>query len=453
MQPQENDRSRAAWLPGILAFSVALAVYLSNGREMGTYDTEPTSLLVQALAHGDGLVLDRFAPTLREPDGRLPDYVARKHGHLVSRYPVAPALLALPLTIPQRWWLNTTEHGWNSVLLAERSHGRWMAKNSAAILAALAAGLLPGLLRQLGLSSGAFVAVIAFAFGSTFWTISSQALWQHGPAVLCLIVALRALAVPEQGWWRLVLGGVATGLMVASRSPDMIFALAILAWVVRSQRGGSLWFLGGSVPVFAALIAYNFAWFGTPLGGQAELEALHPELHGVSGPWTWNLLPGLLGTLLSPSRGLFVFMPWVVVVLALLPLALPRLRALPLVPWLLGGLVAYTVLLSAYTVWWGGFCYGPRYWTDTTPLLAILLAGVACELKGRWRLAWLPLGAGLVGAVLLQALGAWCYPSSWNLLPANIDTHHERLWDWRDTEVTRCIQEKLLLVPWSPPGR
>jgi hypothetical protein len=45
-------------------------------------------------------------------------------------------------------------------------------------------------------------------------------------------------------------------------------------------------------------------------------------------------------------------------------------------------------------------------------------------------------------SIAVQLIGAFCYPSSWNLEPRNVDTHHERLWDWRDTELSRCLIEK-----------
>jgi hypothetical protein len=41
----------------------------------------------------------------------------------------------------------------------------------------------------------------------------------------------------------------------------------------------------------------------------------------------------------------------------------------------------------------------------------------------------------------VQTLGAFRYPSSWNLRPTNVDFDHKRLWDWRDTELSRCLQE------------
>ena len=38
---------------------------------------------------------------------------------------------------------------------------------------------------------------------------------------------------------------------------------------------------------------------------------------------------------------------------------------------------------------------------------------------------------------------AFCYPSTWNFYPDNIDIDHERLWDWRDTEISRCLKESI----------
>jgi hypothetical protein len=49
----------------------------------------------------------------------------------------------------------------------------------------------------------------------------------------------------------------------------------------------------------------------------------------------------------------------------------------------------------------------------------------------------------IIIAIGIQAIGAFCYPSSWNQKPLNVDYHHERLWDWRDTELSRCVLESL----------
>jgi hypothetical protein len=44
-------------------------------------------------------------------------------------------------------------------------------------------------------------------------------------------------------------------------------------------------------------------------------------------------------------------------------------------------------------------------------------------------------------AIAIQAVGAWCYPSSFNNTPNSIDHQHQRLWSWRDGEIARCLRE------------
>lgn len=427
-----------------------LAAYLANGREIGTYDTEPTSLLPRAILRGDGLHLDRFAPIVREPDGRLAAYVARKRGHVVSRYPVGPALLALPVYAVGSAVLDRTRPGWDRNVLTEWAGSKVLAKYAAATIAALAVVVLHRLLRRFATPRAATLAALAAGLGSDLWVVGGQALWQHGPAALALGCALLLLVDPSPSRLRFVLAGLASGALVAFRAIDVAFAAPIAAWVAWHQPRRLGLFASFPVAIAAALLGYNLHYFGTPLGGQAELEALHPTLHGVDGPWSGDLLAGLAGTLFSPARGLFVYTPWAALALATAPRWWRSARTIPLVPWASWGLVAYLLLLSKYAVWWGGFCYGPRYWTDAVPLLAAMLA-LALDAARRPGGRWLRAGfATTIGwAVALQGLGASCYPSSWNLVgrdgqPANVDTHHDRLWDWADSEPARCLRETVV---------
>jgi hypothetical protein len=225
---------------------------------------------------------------------------------------------------------------------------------------------------------------------------------------------------------------------------DIVFALAIVMWLAWTNWHGLRWFVVAPILIGAALLAYNVWFFDSILGGQAEIERLHMRLHGTSGPWSGNLLDGLLGTLLSPNRGLLVFSPWIAVAIFALgvPAVRGRLIAHSLVPVMLFSLLPYLLILSKYSVWWGGHCFGPRYWTDTIPLFAIPFAfGLQWMLtKSRVLVAVSALTVGF--SIAVQLIGAFCYPSSWNLEPRNVDTHHERLWDWRDTELSRCLIEK-----------
>jgi hypothetical protein len=404
-----------------------------------------TSMLPLTVLRGEGVYLDRFEPVLREPDGTLPVFVVPSYGHILSRYPVAPALMAVPLTAPQIALLDRLVPGWDRNPWLAFNECKWIAKRSMALLVALTAVILHRLLLGLGLSRVAMPAVLAAALGSDLWVVGSQALWQHGPAALALVSAIALLNGGPPSRWRLLLAGLAAAFLFACRLIDVVFVVAIVAWLARVQPRGLAWFLPAPILGTMALLSYNFWFFGSILGGQAQLEQMHPRLHGLPDAWSGRFVEGAAGTLLSPNRGLLVFCPWIAVALVTicLPAVARRLASHRLVCWLLLMLVPYFVFLAKYAVWWGGHCFGPRYWTDVAPLFAILLAfGLDWALARSSTLLALAAMAILV-AIAVQALGAYCYPTDWNLRPTNVDLHHERLWEWRDTELSRCLTAAL----------
>ena len=113
-----------------------------------------------------------------------------------------------------------------------------------------------------------------------------------------------------------------------------------------------------------ALVGYNRAYLGLATGRYSEFE---PALFAT--PWQ----DGLLGTLASPSRGCLFSLHGRSLPFAYLPFAFFQLRLRTLLPWLLVTLVAHALLISKFSIWWAGWCFGPRYWTEVIPLLAISL--------------------------------------------------------------------------------
>jgi hypothetical protein len=440
-QPGPDHPNEGGWGRSALLGLVLAAFYLMNGREVGTYDTAPGSLIPLAIVRGDGIYLERFEPRLMSFNGVLPVYVSRFGSHIVSRYPIAPGLLALPLVAPQVVYYDLTEPGWDRDFVLEFDRCRWMARRASAVIAALTAALLHQLLVRLGAGGAALPAALTAALGSSLWSTASRTLWEHGPAALALTATVYLLLPRPLPRWRAALAGVSVASLVAFRAPDLLFALVILAWVAWHRPRRLAAFLPGPLILGMLLVGYNWWFFGTIEGGQAEVERLHRVMHRVGGPWSGNLWDGLAGTLLSPNRGLFVFGPWVVVALATSPAAARGLARGSLVRWLLVALVPYGLMFSKYAVWWGGHCFGPRYWTDAVPLLTILLA---FGMRWSWRhsrAVTLLFAATIAFSVFVHAVGAFCYPSSWNAHPVNVDFAHDRLWDWRDTEVSRCLQE------------
>ncbi len=429
-------RNLAAHWKTAAFFAFLFCVYSANGRESGAGDTVPALLLPVAILRGDGLSLDRFA---RLWPNRLPYYVALKHGDIVSNYPVGVALLAVPLIAPQLVLLDVLRPGWE--LRAPLHYAKLMGKNAAALLAALTGVAMLVLLRRLTREAFAWLAAAIAALGSNLWAVASQSAWQHGPAALALTLAALGLLAPGASRTRLCLAGLATAAIVGFRPQDVVISLTIFAWVAWHYRARTLWFLPFPLLLGAALAISNQWMFGNPAGGYAEMLDILPFSHGVAGYWTSDVLASASGTLLSPSRGLFVFSPWIAIALLALPALRERLRREPFVGVLLLALLPFLLQLSLQSVWWAGHSFGPRYWTEVIPIFAIVLAQA---LEWSWQRSR-PLFALLCLAGLfsigVQAIGAFCYPSTWSTRPVNVDVQHQRLWDWRDTELSRCLLE------------
>jgi hypothetical protein len=428
----------APWLGTIAVFAILLATYLANGREIGTYDTYPTHLAAFELARGRGLTLDRYRAMLRDADGRRPPFVAEVGRHVYSRYPLASAIMASPVVWVQAAWYDQVAPGWERNAMVSWAAAQSFGKPASALIVATAGAVFFRLLYALAVGSVAWPVTLIVFVGSNLWTVASQALWQHGAAALWLNLALLGLARPGVFRRRVVLAGLAAGLVVATRASDALLAAGLVAMAAAGSWRRLVWFLPPLVVAAGVQVAYNVAVFDTPSGGQAALEALHPETHHTpAGVLTGNPLTGLPGTLVSPSRGLLVFCPWVVPAVAWG--AFGARRRLGPAAWAVAGLVPHLVLLSVYPVWWAGHSFGPRYWTEAMPLFGLLLAVAAVEARTRLRPIVLALAAAW--AIGIQAIGATCYPSDWNIAPSDIDRDHPRLWDWRDTELSRCLKQ------------
>jgi hypothetical protein len=165
---------------------------------------------------------------------------------------------------------------------------------------------------------------------------------------------------------------------------------------------------------------------------------------GSAGMFSGSLLVGMAGLSVSPSRGIAIFSP--IVLVAVLG-AIKVWRAAPSSDSVLlarySSLAALAVFLtySKFIVWWGGHGYGPRYLTDAMPFLGLLFAAGFAALAHRTQRARpLRMAAAtlLVYSVAVQAIGAFCWPSAWTL--NDNPPYRYRLWDWKESQIEMCIR-------------
>jgi hypothetical protein len=149
-----------------------------------------------------------------------------------------------------------------------------------------------------------------------------------------------------------------------------------------------------------------------------------------------NTITAGYGLLLSPSRGLIVFSPFLVIAgIASLGI-LARKQWSPL-SWLcFVWLVVHTLMLARPHRWYGGHCYGPRLFTEALPAVILLtfLAWRSFESLGKKTRRAFAISMSflmLVSVFINTYQGVYNrHTTAWNTSP-NIDSFPENLFDWR----------------------
>ena len=338
------------------------------------------------------------------PPPPLPDQ------HVCSIFPPGVAILALPVLIPAVLAGVSPSDATTLLLLGHLA---------ASILEAIVALLLWSVFRRFVSARWSVGLVLLYFLATSVRTVASQALWQHAGVHLGIALALW-LVLDERPLTtrRAFLAGLALGFGTVARQTTALALAGIVSrrTFIRAVAGFGI----GIIP----LLVYNAVAFGNPF-----------EQGYGSKPFDTPIVTGLYGLLLSPSRGLFVYAPYLAFAGAALVLAwrshglVPaRLRAL--------GLVALATLLlyATYTEWWGGRVFGARFLDDLAPVLFAALAwGIGRGLLARalWRrLFWI--GAGW--SLLLFNAAALVYDQKWDTDPVNVNFHPEKLLDWSDPQ-------------------
>lgn len=413
-----------------LAFFLGLVlIYNANGREMGTYDSQPTKFAARELALHGRLTLDAVI-------ARTPGYLGRpgfqldRQGHYRSAYSVVPAILA---AVPA-----SLLHVTRLVDLRAPLAPNLVAKLTASLLTATAVMLTFLALAAVYGRSAALWVALALGLGTNLWPLASGTLWQ-------LETVSVGLAITLYGWLRPTISmtvrpivvGAAGLALAASARPQIaplvgVLLVGLVARVGWRRASAGLAVVGAAA---AVLVAFNWYWFGQVLGGAHALQHAALPSHDVTGDVGTSPWSAAAGLLVSPNRGLIVFSP---VALLVLPGVARLWRAsMHGERWWLAAAVVQFVGYSFYSVWWGGHTYGPRYLMDVMiPMAPFGAAGMAWVTARRWRTVLA--SATLAYSILVAGTGAFVYPTDqWNQDP-EVDLNHQRLWDWKDTQIVRC---------------
>jgi hypothetical protein len=324
-------------------------------------------------------------------------------GHLYIRKGVGVSLLALPLAglglIVPIWGMATATLLFN------------------ALVTAATGALLLGYLQALGYSTRvALVAALTFGLATLAWPYA-KSLFSDPLAGLCLLAAALALLRYRQtgrasfAFWAGLALAVAVAARYANAAVIPLFGLLLIKYQI--SNGKSPVPKGHDVSHLNSLISHLRGWiaFGAPLAAAALGIALY-NLARYGDPLNTGYLPeenfggvwwqGLVGLLVSPGRGLFLYAPVVLLALPAAPAFFRRQRAEAVLSWAI--ILAHLLLYGKWFMWHGGYAWGPRFIVPTLPFFVVAMAPAvewARQRSGRW-------GGFLALAVfsgLIQVLG------------------------------------------------
>lgn len=427
IEQQRQSRSpRRDVVIALLLAILAFVVFNANGRLISAADTFAARYLPFSILRNHSVLLDPIVGSVAL--GRSPPAVGTHNGtafwlqrgrndQLVSKYPLVVPLVVAPLYLPAVQYLDGI--GWDPQVADKVA--RIMEKFCASMITATSVALLYLLLRRRSDVRTAALLSLVFAFGTTAWVISSQALWMHGMAQLLIIATMWLITGPRTST-RIAIAGFLCALIAANRPPDAILAAALGLWGLRwAGKQWARFVIAGAVPVFLTL-AYNLGVVGHVAGAYAL--NVHPS------DFNDNTLEGIAGLLFSPTRGLFVFSPFLLFVPFFLARVIRGSEARGLTLALCAAVVAQ-VIGYAMVDWRQGIAWGPRWLTDIVPLLVWMLPPIVASLSRNGRTLF---AAACVVSITIQAIGAFWYTGAIDtaVLTTKADDRMRPMWDVRN---------------------
>ena len=427
---------------GALLFLSTLVVFIAGARNGGSGDTMPAQLLPISILVEGNLDFNEFVCPI-DPATLLPsDYVAGRcttplpyyldlvDGRAVSRYPIVAGLINLPVHLVA-YLLQVNLAAYFSLL----------ALITSALVSAGSVAMMFLVLRELCRErSTAVLGALVYAFGTLVWSVTSRGLWQHGPSLLLINAALYLL-VRREGTgipW----AGLLLGFAVFNRPTNVLIALPLAVYVLVHHRVHFVRFCAMAAIPAAGLLLYSQIVLGSVMTlGQGQQMRLSADPLG-----------NFAGILVSPARGLFVFSPIFLLSLLYVPRTLSGAAPHPIVRYLLLATLGLIGLHALWPIWWGGHSFGYRLLIESIPAWIVLLA-LGWEETIR-RSIPLKSAAALLLAVSIyfNYLGARVGPCGFDSTPNSIDSHPERLWQVRDTELIRCTRVLGTRLGVTSPG-
>jgi len=454
--------SSSTWI-AVVIFSFTTLLFMQSKVHQIT-DSSFSMLLSQSLIEHGSFKLDNYALPRQEPMNRgyyisngLIYQLELANNHIYYHLPPGTSVLSVPYVALMKLF----------GLRATNADGTYNPAREAKIESSLAALLMAALAviffytarLRLPPTWSAIVAMGA-TLGTQSWSTASRAMWTDTWGIVVLGIVVLMLLAQEMG--KRPLNPIWLASLLAwsyfVRPTNAVHIVAITSYLLIYHRRLFLQYALTGAVWFAGFVLYSWHNFG-------QLQPSYYQAKRLNFSVFWT---AVAGNLVSPARGLLVYVPVLLFVGYLVTRYWRYIEFQRLAVLSVAIIVGHVTAASAFAHWWGGHSFGPRFTTGLLPwfvLLAIL--GIEALLTWRrkcletaqpaigWRAQLIAGGALLLISVFINARGGLSHRTwLWNVRPINVDTRPERVWDWREPQflagwVRSPLPRKIQLVTQS----
>lgn len=361
--------------------------------------------------------------------------IEKINGHIYTMYPIGTHLLATPFVfLFSKMFPNFKNNLSYNIPFATR-----MELLIASFITALTAIFIYKITYILSQSNKmSITSVFIFALATPAWSTASRVLWQHGPSMLMLAISLYLIILAKNNPKMIQFVSLPLFFSFFIRPTNFIsvglFSIYILIFYKKYFLKYIAWGMLIVIPITIWHLSLYHAILPNYFIRPCQTCKITPDSN-------LSLLSGLAGTLISPNRGLFIFSPvllfsiygaYLIIKKKLEPNRLPY--------FIVAIIILHWILISTFREWWGGFAFGPRYFTDVMPYFVYLLLPATKkinQLKNSRQMIYLASFCfTLLVSVAIHYNGSFNIETwQWNFYDASV--FHQRVWNYSDLQFLR----------------
>ena len=218
----------------------------------------------------------------------------------------------------------------------------------------------------------ALLLTLSLFLGTTLISTLGTALWSFGFEIVFILFAIKEIIKAENGNKpKIFLIAIYLSLAWVCRPSALSFIAPVCLWVSIKHRDLIWEYVAGSAIVLVPFLTFTYTSYGLIIPNYYNPFYWK---HAFLGMYYFKVL---MYVLFSPMRGLFTFTP--ILIVAFLGLFNHKLRTNILYKLLGFHFLFQTLMLINQLDWYGGWCFGPRLYTDCIPSLIIMIFMVIKE--------------------------------------------------------------------------